>query len=268
MAVKGYPLLPLNVNSRIAIIDTLSLATSLPKSYFYIRYKNERSKSIQWDATSNDVRKSIEQMSAVRGHVCVSRSQSPYTGAYVNGYRWAIRFDSRKDDIGAGLTVEVPQMVSNDGSMGLNISYLVTDKEYVGWGNDMCTSRHAIYHSGSGSNVLVFRFTILPGDTSPCIDLDKNRTSIEYESDSLLISNAVNSLQSSAIEVNRSVENRSIAMNGSQIIKVDTSAPIIEDMAISGVSASYPLFNVGDTLYFNVTFDKEIVVSELLSKFI
>ena len=268
MAVNGYPFLPLNVKSRIAIIDTLALATSLPKSYFYIWYKKERSESIQWDATSNEVRHSIEQIGTVKGHVCVSRSLSPYTGAYVDGYRWAVRFDNLIDDIGAGLTVEVPQVASIDGAMHLNISFVLTETESVGWENDMCTSRHAIYHSGSGSNVLVFHFIILPGDNSPTIDLDRNRTSIEYESGSLVISNAVNYLERSIVEVNRSIENMSVVLNDSEVIKVDTSVPIIENISMSGLSVSYPKFNVGDTVYLNVTFDKEITVSELLSSFI
>ena len=67
VVVTGIPHLPLNVDSYVAVIDTVQLGTSLSKSYFYIWYKDERSESIPWDANATLVKLAIEQMTSLVG---------------------------------------------------------------------------------------------------------------------------------------------------------------------------------------------------------
>ena len=110
----------------------------------------------------------------------------------------------------------------------------------------------------------MFQYTVLPGDLSPFIDLDRNRSSIEYKSNSSSISNAINELQSSPEDANVSIDSILIVTNDSQAIEVDTSPPSIKYISMSGNSVSLPLFHVGDVVCINVTFDQSIFVSQIL----
>ena len=261
VAVDGSPQLPLRVKSNIALIDTVSLGTSLSTSYFYIWYKNERSESIPWDASAALVKIAVKKMQNVGGDVCVSRSRS-ILSYESGGFRWVIRFDGIYDDLQLGFSTESATVFHDHKAINSSTTFLVRDEALEDWTHDdgdetMCTYRHAEYLGGSGTDRLTFRYLSLPGDETSRLDL-ASPPFVRIETGVDLISNALNGAAPSTVHAD-------LIWNGafSNNIAINTAPPQIVNLVISGTADLDHTFHAGDVLSFHVVFDKPISVSDL-----
>jgi hypothetical protein len=247
------------VKSTIAIIDTISLGTSLTTSYFYVWYRGEKSESIPWDASSSLMKEKIERMATVSGSVCVSRSKSTQLVGN-NGFRWAIRFESIHDDLQLGFRTEQAEVFRNHQAIDLDVSLsahenILSDWSLIDGDESMCTFRYAEYQKGSGANILLFRYVTLPGDVSSRLTLNGTPTiGIKVGIDS--ISNALNEGQSSALDCD-------LDWNGSlqRTLAINTKPPEVVDVLISGSTDLGQPLHAGDVLSFEVIFSMPIIVS-------
>ena len=257
--MDGNPHLPLKVKSVIALIDTQSLGTSLSTSYFYIWYKNERSKSIPWNASSAFVKNVVEGMESVTGDVCVSRAMSVQSQAS-GGYRWAIRFDGMWDDLYNNFSTEHAPVYRDHKAISLSTNLLVMHEPVADWVREdgdetMCTFRYAKYLGGSGSSLLSFKFLSLPGDTSSKLSLS-SPASLRIVSGMDKISNALNDGTPSNLYADL-VWNNELSSS----IAINSASPKIIDFVITGTVSLGQTLHAGDILFFQVYFDQPITVS-------
>lgn len=176
VAAVGIPELQLNISSLAAFINTEQLGTTLSKSYFYIWYNGERSESISWDASSEQMKEAIETISSITGSVCVSRSKVSQNTNSRTGFKWVIRFESIYDDLRKGFHVETPTVTYNHTSTLITTSLKEITDETFFWHDDTeteisCSYRCAKYISGTGSKTLIFRYRVLPGDRAHYLSL-------------------------------------------------------------------------------------------------
>jgi hypothetical protein len=247
------------VKSTIAIIDTISLGTSLSTSYFYILYRGEISESIPWDASSTLIKAKIEKMENVFGSVCVSRAKSVQSDE-TGGFRWAIRFDSIWDDLQLDFSTKHATVFRSHKAINLNVTILAQENVLNDWirvdGDEaMCTFRYAKYLGGSGTNLLSYRYVPLPGDTSSGLSLSAP-PSVGVQAEVDFISTALNEGRESGIDAD-------LIWGGhfGRNIVIDTSSPQIMDVIISGSTSLHQPFHAGDVLFFQVIFDMAIIVS-------
>ena len=259
--MNGNPHIPLNLKSAIAIIDTISLGTSLSASYFYILYKGERSESLPWDASSRLMKEKIEKMKGVIGNVCVSRSRS--VKFYdTEGFRWAVRFDSIWDDLELEFNTEHAIVFRGHKPIDLNVSIMalediLDDWDHVDGDETMCTFRHAEFIGGSGTNLLGFRYLVLSGDSSSNAELILNLPpSVGLKAGIDSISTALNGGIASEIYADLVWSGNF----GSKLV-IDSRSPRIVDVIISSSSDLDQPLHAGDSLFFQLVFDKPIVVS-------
>ena len=242
------------------IIDTVSLGTSLSTSYFYIWYKEERSVSIPWDASSSFVKRAIEKLDNVVGDVCVSRSLSVLSGE-AGGFRWAIRFEGIEDDFKGNLKTEEAAVIRQHKAIDLHLTFIVQNKPLDDWEHDdgetgMCTLRNARYVAGTKSKNLVFRFLSLPGDEAfpLLLPLPFN---INSDQESKGITNAVNNGASTTInaEVGWSY---GIPNN----ITIDTRQPQIIGIIMDSSNTFGNTLHAGDVISFTIEFNIAVTVSD------
>jgi len=259
VAVVGTPRLSLNLKSSLVVIETLTLGTSLSKSYFYVLYKNERSPSIPWDASSDFVQSTIEGMLEVSGPLCVSRSPSESVG-----FRWAIRFDGVEDNIHARFDIERAKVYLDHEAMDVAAFFLLTNTSLANWTNSsgdesMCTSRHAVYKGGDATKRLSFVYTTLPGDKTSKLELLSLQNEVaEIDTETGGISNAINNECTSYVNAMLSLGNITF-LEGTNIT-IDTSSPSVDNITVQSASFLNRTYGAGDELYFLVTFDKPVIV--------
>jgi hypothetical protein len=245
--------------STIIIIDTSELGTSYSKSYFYIFFGKERSTSIPWDASSRFVKNALEMMSGIIGPVCVSRSLS---AANIKRYRWAIRFNNRHDDIDKEIRVQKAHVRLDHEASNITVTRINTDIPLQDWvTNDgevtMCTERNLNFIGGSGTNKLTFHYEVLPGDKVSVLNFTRQDPLIMVGGQSGSIRNSINNGTLSKINANLSTG----TIDWENNITIDTSTPVIEDVSIFKSSSVTATYHVGDSIYFNVRFNKNIAVS-------
>lgn len=255
--MSNNPTMPINVNSSIVIIDIAELGTSYSKSYFYLWYKNERSASIPWNASSLFVQKVLENMSAIFGSVCVARSSSSFNSI---GYRWAIRLDDRHDDFNYGFSVQTANVYLDHEASNVSILELKTNEPLDDWvaedgEREMCTERHAYFANGSGTDTLTFLYEVLPGDTVSKLNFTSLESVIKVGQEAR-ICNAINHGMVSHVDVKL----KAVKSFGKDIL-IDTSTPHIQNVSFIGGASLTKKYHVGDSLYFSMKFNKNVVVS-------
>ena len=260
VSVENNPTIPINVKSSIIIIDIEKLGTSYSKSYFYIWYKNERSSSIRWNASSENVKQVLEKMNKISGSVCVSRSASTLEGS--KGYRWAVRFDNHKDDLRNGFYIQTANVNLDHKASNVSLVHLETSRPLDNWLSDdgdetMCTERSAVYISGSGDDTLKFRYEVLPGDSTDKLNFSNPSPLIKIGTESTRITNAINDGRGSSIDVKLDSPITFLDKD----IMIDTSIPFLNNVTITGPTAAANKYHAGDTLSFSLKFNKNVVVS-------
>jgi hypothetical protein len=259
VAVVGNPELQLNISSVIAIIQTEQLGTSLSKSYFYIWYNGKRSESIAWDATSEQMKETIEAIPTTTGSVCVSRSKLSGNSNSGVGFKWAVRFDSIYDDFRKGFFVETPAVTYNHTSTMITTSLEEITNEVHFWQNEIdhtCSYRCAKYKSGTGSKRLIFRYQVLPGDKANYLSLmhDPFHRSVARGAQ---IVNALNNGSTSSILANLTIHTNLIFSNK---IIIDTTPPKIIDIKVTSKRSLEEVQYAGDEILIEAIFDKSISV--------
>lgn len=255
---NGYPELPVQVDSTIVVIDTLTSGTIRDGSSFVVTYKDEESEPISWDASALEVKRVVEAMDNVVGDVCVSRGVSP-NAASAGGFRWVIRLENIDDNIfelgvdGAGLHF------SNEGDLQMQIH--MTNSVFGAWSVDdgdidMCTVRTATYFKGSRSRSLHFRFQAINGDYSEGFDLVVNTEILLSSSDS--ISLLVNGPNQSPVDADCRING--LSLSSDHRIAINTEQPKVTSIIPQTSTTPNGLFTVGDALYFEVMFDKPVYV--------
>lgn len=240
------------------IIDIAELGTSYSKSYFYVWYKGQRSKSIPWNASSEFVKKAFEQIGTMLGSVCVSK-----TSSIVNpgGFRWAVRLQNNLDDFSSGLLIQTADVRLDHEASNISIAFLTTNEAINDWilidGEDsMCTHRSATYLNGSGTKILVFQYEVLPGDRVSELEFSTSNPVVNVR-ESSGISNAVNKGSFSNIDAELSWSGTYVGKN----ISIDASRPFVERVEFKGIVSQVDKYHVGDELYFSVKFNKKVAVS-------
>ena len=263
--MEGSPKLVLELNSSIVVIDTLELGTSRTKSYFYIKYKNERYSGIPWDASSNLVKASIEGLSTILGNVYVSRSTS-LVSMVQGGFRWAIRLEGLIDET-SQLGIETAKDVYyghkaiSIQSLLLYISTPIHDWQVDNGDKEMCTGRYAAYKNGTGTEKLVFVYTVLKGDSTDRLDVSTlTRDIIKLTSKADKLSNSINSGESSLLDAILSQQN--ITLHPEVKVKLDTSAPIVQNVTKQNNTLNHQTYATGDSIYFDILFNKAVIVRD------
>ncbi len=256
VGVTNKPTIPINVKSSIVIIDVGKLGTSYSKSYFYMRYRNERSSSILWNASAEQVKQALENLSTMSGSVCVARSLS----ALGPGFRWAIRLDDRYDDFNYGFSVDTASVYRDHNASDVTVSVITTNEPIKDWltddGDDsMCTERHAAFSSGSGTDTLTFKYEVLPGDAITKLEFKELSPLIKVNS-AAKISNAIQNKESSNVDANLVAP-----LDFGKEISIDTSAPYILNANFVGDAPLSSKYHVGDILFFSLRFNKNVTVS-------
>lgn len=260
VAVSGTPALPLNVQSSIFVIDISTADAVLPGSFFNIVYEGKTSKPIPWDASASDVKDAVESLSSTTGDACVSRAPSLSAA----GFRWAIRFTDMSD--ASSMQVDGGGLAFSGNSGSIVSQVTVTNEVLSGWVVDdgdasTCSTRTAPYVGGSSTDSLTFKFVILPGDSSTRLDIFGAEIIYPTAEDS--ISLRINGPETSLIQADPGIEGVSISTD--QVISVDTTPPSVVSITPQGSTTPDGTYAVGDTLYFEVSFDKAVEVSlELL----
>lgn len=241
------------------VIDVSELGTSYSKSYFFVWYKDERSKSIPWNASSKFVKEALEEMSSISGSVCVSRSLSSFNS---KRYRWAVRFSNRDDDFSNVVYIETANVYLDHEASNVSITQLITNKPLQDWVTDdgeqtMCTERHAVFVNGSGSDTLLFHYEVLPGDIVPKLNFTDLDPVIKIDPTSKIV-NAINNGSLSDIDAELNFKNPLVSFR--KDISIDTSIPFIENVTFVGNMSLAQKYHAGDSLYFCVRFSKNVVV--------
>mmetsp|Transcript_9659 Transcript_9659/g.20406 ORF Transcript_9659/g.20406 Transcript_9659/m.20406 type:complete len:534 (+) Transcript_9659:665-2266(+) len=255
--------LPLNVQSSIAVVDTSTTDSILPGSYFNVLYKGETTERIPWNASASEVEHALELLPSITGDVCVSRAPSP-NSASAGGFRWAIRFVDISD---VTFEIQIDDAGLDFSGMGgyLATNLITTDSVLSGWIPDdgdmsMCTTRSAIYVGGSGSKQLGFQFKILPGDAVGSLGtINSIGAELTFPTPGDEASLLVNSSEKSPIKVDPSIEG--IGLPSDQIITIDTAPPSVVGITPQGSNTPDGIYAVGDSLFFEVSFDKPVDVS-------
>ena len=164
----------------MVITRIAELGASYSKSYFYICFRNHRLESIPWNASSKYVKTAIEHMESVWGDVCVSRSLSAVN---TNGFRWAVRFDTRFDDINYGFQIATANVYHDHEVSDISVTLFVTNMPLDDWVTDdgekaMCTIWNTLYQWGAGTAKLTSNYEVLPRDRNSGLNIISNASSI------------------------------------------------------------------------------------------
>lgn len=257
VTVTGKPLLPLNVQSSIAVLEILTTENLLPGSHFNLIYRDERSSLIPADASAAVLKDALESLQSLRGDACVSRSP---VAQNEERYRWAIRLMGTNDSI-VDLRLDDSGLKLRDGTAVANI--VTTNSTLSDWSIDdgdlkMCTARIATYNEGSGTKSLLFGFRILPGDKAERLDVSNVvGTGLLYprSTDSVVL--MVNSPERSIIQADPKIEGIEIEND----ITIDTTPPFVTSIRPQESTTPSGVYAVGDTLFFEVSFDRPVEVS-------
>ena len=257
VAVTGIPGLPLNVQSSIAVLEILSSENELlSESYFNLLYKGERSRRIPSNSSAMEIEDAIESLQSFRGDACVSRSHSQSQ----NGFRWAIRFMGASDSI-------TNMRVDDSGLTGVGVSIITSiltmNSALIDWNADdgditMCTTRTASYVDGSGNKSLRFTFGVLPGDDIEKLDISRIvGAQLMYSNSEDSVFLRTNSLRKASIQADPKLGSISVEKH----ITINTAPPVVTSIIPQESSTPNGIYAVGDTLFFEVSFDKPVKVS-------
>lgn len=251
VAVTGHPGLPLNIQSSILVIEILS--ENERPSFFNILYRGKRSRRIPSNASAFEIEVALTSLLSVGGKVCVSRSPS----LSAIGFRWAIRFMSVNDFI------QDVRVDDSELAISITTTILTTNSALLDWSVDdgdttMCTTRAASYVDGSGTKTLRFSFITLQGDNADLLGIhDIVEANLLYSNieDSVFL--MTNSFGIAAIQVDPKLDEFTVQNH----VAIKTSPPVV--MSITPQESSTPdgTYAVGDTLFFEVIFDKPVEVS-------
>ncbi|KAL9183325.1 hypothetical protein ACHAXT_005112 [Thalassiosira profunda] len=121
------------------------------------------------------------------------------------------------------------------------------------------TSRAASYIDGSGTKRLGFRYTVLPGDTATRLDVPQLvGTALLFPTDEGGIFLLANSAGESPIHVDPSLDGISLPQD--QSISIDTTPPSVVSITPQDSTTPSGTYAVGDSLFFEVLFDKPVEV--------
>ncbi|KAL7554992.1 hypothetical protein ACHAWF_018570 [Thalassiosira exigua] len=265
VAVAGRPGLPLNVQSAVAVIDVSTTGAVGPGSYFNILHKGDKSEPIPWNGSAAEVRDAVESLPSVTGGVCVSRAPSP-NSLSAGGFRWAIRFE----DVGCAaseIQVDGAGLDFSGAGGALSVDLLTTSSVLSGWVDgdgsmsvgSMCTARSAWYSGGSGTKDIEFNYKVLQGDATTGLDIaDGVGTQLQFPTIDDSMSLLVNSPGPSPIHVDPNIGTVSLPM--SQTISVDTTPPVVTSITPQESTTPSGTYAVGDSLFFELSFDKAVEV--------
>ncbi len=257
VTVTGNPGLPLNVQSSVLVLEILAIKNDLlPETFFSLLYRGERSRRIPSNASAMEMKDAVESLLSIGGDVCVSRSPSQSAV----GFRWAIRFmglndfirDMHVDD--SGLAVDF---------FSINTNILNTNSALIDWNADdgdaiMCTTRAASYTDGSGTKSLRFSFSLLPGDYTEKLDRSQNvGAEVVLLNDEDHVSLMTNSYGTASIQADLKIE----AITIDNHVAVNTAPPVVIRISPQESSTPNGTYAVGDSLFFEVVFDKPVDVS-------
>uniref|UniRef100_A0A7S4JS32 Calx-beta domain-containing protein n=1 Tax=Odontella aurita TaxID=265563 RepID=A0A7S4JS32_9STRA len=267
VAVKGMPVLPMNVNSTVAIIDTFTTGRISASSHFFIWYRNVRTVKIPWDASATFLKNAVEGLSTVTGSICVSRSASP-NSAESNGSRWAIRFESLTEDPSDPLLrVDSSGMqMLGPSSGGMSLHLLIANAPVAGWvtndGNaNMCFTRVAKYMAGSGTKTLSFQFLVKPGDYTARLDVTSDSLArISFFDSGGEIFSAANHDISKALAADLSLHSSQLPSD--VVLAIDSQPPSITSIMVQTLSTPNGTYAVGDSLFFEINFTQPVVVDK------
>ena len=260
ISITGAPRLPIVVRSTVAIFETVATSYILVGSYFVVLSDGLRSEQIPWDATSETMKRTLQEIPTVVGQVCVSRSSSP-SSSFV-GHRWVVRFEGQyhsltqskldidtagmsfSDPIGSYIAIEVetlsaplPDWSSNEASDSSN----------------MCTSRFAEYSIGSGTKMIQFVYKVSPGDAAEGIALPRNSLAeiiLDSDEDSICLASSRTGMS----PVPASISFGDLILSSNLNITVDTSLPKVLGVRFQTSTTPVGRYAVGDTLFIDVIF--------------
>ena len=245
-------------------MDISTEGTIAEGSYFTVTYKGARSKRIAWTASAIEFKNAIESISSINGDVCVSRALSP-NALNAGGYRWMFRFEDISEEVveidvdDGGLEFVEP----NGGFLSAQIvttNIISSDWVSVDGDMSMCTARSATYVGGSGTTELHFEFQVLPGDSAERLDIsDYAGSKLLFPSPKDNISLLINSPGTSTITVDPNLESR--GLESDQNIEIDSTPPAVAAIAPQQSTTPDGSYAVGDTLFFEISFDKPVEVS-------
>lgn len=260
VSTYGRPRLPINVESKIFVLDTVSTANEiLNGSSFRLQFdRNLITRPIPWNATQAEFEDALKKLYDWNISVCIDRSlsaNSPQSG----GYRWALRIQTQSIDLDS-FSVDSSQMKFINGTGAVVLSQLTTRDPLPDWdeSKDMCTNREAEYHNGSGSNILSFLYSVLPGDSSSRLDVVEN-SSLVVESQLDLVYSSTYHGSVGSLLANISLGAKSLMKE--KVIMIDTNPPIITNVSLYSQEGSNYSFAVGDSFLIEITFNKPVVVS-------
>ena len=122
-----------------------------------------------------------------------------------------------------------------------------------------CTTRFAEYKSGSDTKTLTFNFIVQPDDDTMRLDItEAEGAELNFPTLESSIILLTNSAGESPIHVDASIEG--ISLPNEQNISIDTSPPIVTSIIPQASTTPSGTYAVGDTLYFVVSFNKEVEV--------
>lgn len=253
--VTGNPKLPLNIRSSILVLELLTENELLSESYLILSYRGERSRRIPSDTSAMEMKNALETIPSIGGDVCVSRAPNHSKG----GMRWAIRFMGANDFI-ADLQVDDLGLAREN--VSIITTTLSTNSSLLDWNTDdgdptMCTTRTASYADGSGTKSLRFSFGILPGDNTEKLDRSKVvGAGLLYSNIEDSICLMTNSLGTASIQADVKLK----GITAENHVAVNTTPPVVVSITPQG-SSTPNAYAVGDTLFFEVIFDKPVEVS-------
>ena len=162
---------------------------------------------------------------------------------------------------------------SGEYGVGEEINFIVTlDREVTVNGKPLlplniqdcslgpCTTRFAEYKRGSDTKTLTFNIIVQPGDDTTRLDIISEAVDAELNFPTLesSITLLTISVGESPIQVDASIEG--ISLPNEQNISIDTSPPIVTSIIPQASTTPSGTYAVGDTLYFEVSFNKGVEV--------
>ena len=120
--------------------------------------------------------------------------------------------------------------------------------------------RSATYVEGSGSQHLTFNFQVFPGDATGRLDVSSSvGATLIFPTPDDEISLLINTLGTSDVKIDESVEG--ISLPPEHVISIDTAPPLVMSIAPQDLTTPNGIYAVGDTLLFDIVFDKPVHVS-------
>jgi hypothetical protein len=142
-------------------------------------------------------------------------------------------------------------------------SILTMNSALIDWNADdgditMCTTRTASYVDGSGNKSLRFTFGVLPGDDIEKLDISRIvGAQLMYSNSEDSVFLRTNSLRKASIQADPKLGSISVEKH----ITINTAPPVVTSIIPQESSTPNGIYAVGDTLFFEVSFDKPVKVS-------